>query len=381
MNDCRACTGQPTHLCVAGPACRDKQRTDHGTTPATTEHPETLCPACLRTTEWAINDTPNLWGRLHAAIGEKTANTTNGRVSGSRNPPILINPDIDAAKTSLVEWICCAAARISDILGTDAPWPQTHTDRAARSALHRAVKLLAPHSEHLTRLPEAPVAIWDPQAARPGEHTRINPGRSIVDMTGAQIALKIIETHAHARKLLGLTETTEVLPLPCPGCDEKQLIRHHTIKYSTGGNKPPDNKDRVKCRNCGLDWEHDRYQQLIRIWLREEEMRSEELAKKLQTEQMRGELTQWLLAKKTWQLNTIVETIPDLADLVADEPTNPQLMTDRDLAALLGINDSTIRQWASRGHITRHTNNDGSTRYDAEEVWNCHQTRTKTGAA
>jgi predicted site-specific integrase-resolvase len=53
-------------------------------------------------------------------------------------------------------------------------------------------------------------------------------------------------------------------------------------------------------------------------------------------------------------------------------PTNPDpdaKVSDKDAANLIGVSDSTIRNWASKGAITRHTADDGSVVFDAGEIW------------
>lgn len=55
--------------------------------------------------------------------------------------------------------------------------------------------------------------------------------------------------------------------------------------------------------------------------------------------------------------------LPDQAPLHMDD-----LMSDKDVAVLIGVAESTVRKWASRGLIKRHTHDDGSTAFLVAEV-------------
>lgn len=66
----------------------------------------------------------------------------------------------------------------------------------------------------------------------------------------------------------------------------------------------------------------------------------------------------------------VAAKLPTLAPLELDE-----FMSDRDVAHLVGVSDATVRVWASRGLINRHTAPDGSTRYLVREVMDMYRRR------
>lgn len=195
-------------------------------------------------------------------------------------------------------------------------------------------------------------------------------------MTGIDLALKLARLRSKARKLLGLTNPADILPLPCPGCSQVTLKRRHFLQYSTGPKKLDDAEvDRIDCTNCGLDWPYERYRHLCEIWVQEDEMERDKLEKQLEESNRELEITRWLLAKRDWQFALAAECTDIPAAVFVKEvvmvDVTPwdQLMTDKDIAALIGVSDSTVRSWASRGLIARHTVDDGSVLFEAREVW------------
>lgn len=62
----------------------------------------------------------------------------------------------------------------------------------------------------------------------------------------------------------------------------------------------------------------------------------------------------------------------EFAATVLADSGNPEIdayMSDKEIADLIGVADSTVRSRATRGQITRHTADDGSITFLASEVW------------
>lgn len=372
-------TPDPLHRCIRGPRCNATTLEDGERRPAATSRPDTVCDTCAESIHLAVADLPDTWLHLHANIGDHN-HRTGQRVTTSRSAPININTDIDALKTSIVEWLVIAAARIADHLNTTAPRPANNTDTEHLRVVQAATQLITPHTELLIDLPEDDVVIWRTDTDYAGEsiphvtntgHRVYVPNVEVTAQTGLQIALQLHDLRRRARKLLALTSPQDKLSTPCPGCNQIELHRRHE--------KPADRReiDQIDCGNCGLSWPYERYRHLCLIWVKEDEMEREKLQQQLDEEREKRQLAEWLLAKRNWQLTLGLEC-PDVpasefARTILDEPTpepDPdELMTDRDIANVVGVADSTVRSWATRGHITRHTADDGSTLYNAHEVW------------
>lgn len=71
------------------------------------------------------------------------------------------------------------------------------------------------------------------------------------------------------------------------------------------------------------------------------------------------------------QLDAEASKDPQLAAKLMDQaPLHmDDLMSDKDIACLVGVADSTVRKWASDGLINRHIAQDGSTAFLVQEVW------------
>lgn len=375
------------HRCLAGRNCRDAEKVDDPETGRTTKLGATiaeqngLCDACIASAQRAVDEMPETWLALHMAIGENTRRA-NQKVSISRAAPIGLNTDADALKIAIVEWMIAAAARIAEALNVEDPQPRNNTDTEHAHTLIACTRILAPHVKKLVTLEADDVTIWLPpaEAKYPGErlyvdeHGTRHVGVRVVSMIGAELALEIVTLRRKARQLLALTSPIEKMGLPCPYCDEYELVRtHRTINLVNGGTKEI---DQIDCGACNLSWPYERYQQLCLIWVKEDEMEREKLQKQLDTEKARRELAEWLLAKREWQLSLGLDCTDVLAsDFVsailttAEEPDDDAYLSDKDIATLVGVSDSTVRSWASRGRITRHTADDGTITFHAREVW------------
>ncbi|OBK92397.1 hypothetical protein A5646_03590 [Mycobacterium sp. 1245499.0] len=335
------------------------------------------------------------------AIGD-TNRRLNQKVSISRSAPINLNTDADALKVSIVEWLSVAAARVAEQLNINpyhrdddgnetyvGPEPQNHSDAEHVRAVNAAVRILEPNIDKLVALGADDVTVWlsPSETDHAGEsvpyttatgHTAYRPNTRVVSMAGAELALELIKVRRKARNFLMLTAPTDKMALPCPYCGEYELVRcHRTIKGHTK------EIDQIDCGNCQLSWPYERYQHLCEIWVKEDEMEREKLQKQLDSEKTRREIAEWLLAEREWQLSLAFD-FPDVSasvfvtTILSGSDTSPPeaFMSDRDIANMLNVSDSTVRSWASRGQITRHTAEDGSTVFLASEVWAFAKTNT-----
>lgn len=370
-----------THRCLAGRACRAADYTEDPETGlitrqgAHTTRPDSLCDSCTHAVEHAIDDMTETWIALHVSLGDQSRRTGQ-RVAASRNPPINLNTDIDATKAAIVEWLVAAAAPIAEQLNTADPHPRNSSDTQHAAAVLACTRILKPHVAELLALPPDDVTVWltASETEYPGERKYVDDqgvthcGTGIRTMNGAEIALQLVELRHRARKLLALTNPHDSLTLPCPSCGQYELVRRHEYRGSR-------EIDQIDCGACNLSWPYERYRQLCLIWVKEDEMEREKLQKQLDTERKRREMAEWLLAKREWEFSLALDC-PDVSAaefaatvLASTAPDNDAYMSDKDIAAYVGVSDSTVRAWASRGHITRHTAEDGSTMFLAREVW------------
>jgi hypothetical protein len=379
------------HRCLARTQCRASVMEDGKKMPALTECPDTLCPSCLQLVTRSVDEMPELWLALHLSIGDQTRRP-NQKVSASRQPPINLNTDVDALKVAMVEWLTAAAARVAEALNVDDPHPRNNTDSEHARIVWACTRLLASNADRLVSLPADDVMVWlsSAETGYPGERLYVDehgiehPGVGQVEMTGAELGLKLVDLRRRARNLLALSVHDKV-QLPCPYCNEISLTRQHAV-YSTGYGSSE--VDRVDCHLCKRDWQYSHYQQLCLIWVEEDKVEREKLQKQLNEEVKRREMSEWLLAKLEWQLGLALDcpevSAQDFARAVLEHDKPEDLnayMNDRDLAAIVCVSDSTVRRWASQGSITRHTAEDGSVLFWAPEVVEYAKTVTDPRAA
>lgn len=378
-----------SHRCIAGRDCRDAENIDDTTTGSTTRvgaviaDENGLCDACVDSAQYAIDDMIETWLTLHISIGE-ASRSQDQRVTTSKAAPININIEADALKVSIVEWLTAAAAPVSEALNIEPPQPCSNSDTEHARTIIACTRILGPNIDKLVSLPAGDVMVWlsAGETQYPGERFYIDEngtphnGIQITTMTGAELALRLTRLRGKARSFLLLTNPVDKLVLPCPRCSQYELTRRHERRdYGE--------IDQIECGSCNLDWPYEQYRNLTLIWVKEDEMEREKLQKQLETEKARRELAEWLLAKREWQLTlaldcTDVSASAYVATILA-EPENPDLdayMSDKDIANLVGVSDSTVRSWASRGQVTRHTAEDGSTVFLASEVWAFAKTNT-----
>lgn len=383
------------HRCLAGTGCRGAVSVDDSTTGKTMrqaaliEQEHGLCDGCRNNVEHTINDLTETWLALHMAIGD-TSRRLNQNVSISRAAPINLNTEADALKVAIVEWVSAAAARVAEQLNIqrddDRPGVEARnaTDTEAARVMIAATRILGPNIDRLIELPADNVMVWltSKETQYPGELKYVDEngtthiGWRVEPMTGAELALKLIELRRKARSFLALTTPLDKLSLPCPRCNQYELTRKHERRRNR-------EIDQIDCGACSLNWPYEQYRNLTLIWVRDDEMEREKLQKQLDTERERREMAEWVLAKREWQLSlaldcTDVSAAAYAATILSDPgiPEADALLSDKDVANLVGVSDSTIRSWASKGAITRHTADDGSVVFAAGEVWDHAKTAT-----
>ncbi|WP_156749638.1 hypothetical protein [Mycobacterium sp. E1747] len=378
-----------SHRCAAGRDCRDAENFDDPTTGKTTRRgapvaaESGLCESCTGAARYAVSDMVETWLSLHLAIGD-TSRRLNQKVSISRSAPINLNTDADALKTSIVEWLVAAAARVAETLNCEEPSPRNNTDAEHARVVLACTRILEPNIDTLIGLPAGEVMVWLSAAETqyPGErfyvddHGTPHIGVKVTTMTGAELALKLVKLRSKARSFLALTTPKDKLSLPCWRCNQLELTRRHERRGTTV-------IDQVDCAACEKSWPYEQYQNIIAIRVKEDEMEREKLQKQLDSERTRREIAEWLLAERDWQLSLAFD-FPDVSAsvfvttiLTQNEPQPPEaFMSDKDIANLLNVSDSTVRSWASRGQIQRHTADDGSTVFLASEVWAFAKTNT-----
>lgn len=376
------------HRCLAATGCRGAVSVDDPTTGQTVRQAAVipqehgLCDACRNTVEHTVNDLTETWLALHLAIGD-TGRRLNQKVTISRAAPINLNTDADALKVSIVEWVSAAAARVAEQLNIaqddDRPGVEARnsTDVEAARVMIASTRILGPNVDRLINLPPDNLMVWltGKETQYPGEMEYVDEngvahvGWRVESISGAELGLKLIDLRRRARSFLALTTPLDKLSLPCPRCNQYELTRKHERRRHR-------EIDQIDCGACSLNWPYEQYRNLTLIWVRDDEMEREKLQKQLDSEKERRELAEWLLAKRDWQLNlaldcTDVSAAAYAATILADPdiPEADAMVSDKDAGNLVGVSDSTIRNWASKGAITRHTADDGSVVFAAGEVW------------
>lgn len=220
------------HLCRAGSYCRDATYGPHPTSDGwqagATTAPNTLCDRCASSVAAAV---AGLW-QDYLGLGQLVIEPPTGPTSEIRSPsptPALpIDIHNDALKVELETVVGHAAAAV-----TGDPPPR---------AFVTAVTLVENNLDALLRAPRHPVVMWN----RDGDRRE----QFIVD--GVDIALKLASLHRRARAILGVDRGKDRMPVPCPRCEARKLVRFHGA-------------DCVVCEACLGRWTDDDYRYLTMI--------------------------------------------------------------------------------------------------------------------
>lgn len=312
-----------THRCIAVDNCR-KRENDGG--PAFTEHPNTLCPGCRTRIEQAVHQLPRDWTELRDTLGERATNT-GSKIRSSPTAAILISTRKDTLMDAIVDMADRAAAIVSDALHTEQPgarrkipdqadrgsiaWCAAHHARPhGHRALTDAIDIIEPNIDLLAAAPPEPALVWK-KPQRCDDHARLidsaettksddlvrrayaaagtcddcngwgrwGQERELVEYSGLQIALELVELHNQTRAELGLTRLRHRFPMPCPRC----------------GNRVgrDDGQTIITCDDrttCKATWTEREYQFLAGLITRE---------------RLDMEILKWLLAEAYSRLDTL----------------------------------------------------------------------------
>jgi hypothetical protein len=253
-------TAVSVHRCLAGRGCRRADVVDSDRHGALTDQPNTLCDVCRKHIESAVRQLPRDWADLRATLGERAANTGQ-RIRSTPTPAILISTRKEALMAAIVDMADRAAAVVSDALNTGQP--ATYHGRGypphAQHTLRASISITEPHIDLLAIAPAEPAIVWKKPkrcdthahligsaesmlaAAKPRQirqaHDCVRRAyaaagacedcngwgdwgqeRELIEISGLQIALELVELHNQARAELGVTRLRHRFPMPCPRC-------------------------------------------------------------------------------------------------------------------------------------------------------------------
>ncbi|OIN79979.1 hypothetical protein [Mycobacterium malmoense] len=307
-------TAISVHRCLAGADCRRAEHADNQRRGAPTEKPNTLCPPCLTHISSAIRQLPDDWAELRQALGERATNTGQ-RVHSTPTPAIPISTRKEAIMAAIVETSERAAIVVSEALHTDppdprrkppptiiteqmqrllrlpedlagkptAPLPGTPASGAAENVhptneqiLTAAIRLVEPNIDRLVIAPAETHNVW----AKFGEN------RELIELSGIEIALALVELHNQARAELGLTKLRHRYRYPCPDCGGR-IYRN-------------DGESIVYCEN---DPKHTRTEREYKL-----------VAGQLMTERGYMQLREYYLAEGYWRLDRVQELVDNMRD-------------------------------------------------------------------
>lgn len=299
-----------THRCIAGEDCRgDGTVIDNVWYGALTEEANTLCPVCHNRIQSAVKQLPDDWANLRAALGERTI-MDGERIRSSPTAAILISTRKEAIMAAIVDMSDRAAAVVSRALNTGQPVTykgKGHPTRAAHT-VSASVAITEPNIDLLAKAPPEPALVWrrpercemHSEIIAKAENAGIDAGfayelagacdecngwgewgqeRELVEMSGLDIALEMVELHNLARAEMGLTRLRHRYPMPCPRCG-KPVGRD-------------DGQTIVTCNDqnvCKGSWTEGEYQFLAGLITRE---------------RLDMEISKWLLAEAYARLDEV----------------------------------------------------------------------------
>lgn len=234
----RTDTPDNLHHCLAGPACRsttasqpDPTTGKISRTPATTEKPNTVCRRCYSAIRLAVEELPQDYQDLHAALGEHQ-HLDGEKVRSSPTPPSPLDLTKDDLMGEITKYLHMAAARI------------TATPPAG---LRPCAEIILKHLDKLITSPALPEEEWCGRGESvpvKGENGKVfyRPDTRIIERTGVDTAMKLIDLRSRARaRVTGITTGLWRLPVHFPGC-----MTCGEVLYTNG--------HKVVCRACDRDW-------------------------------------------------------------------------------------------------------------------------------
>lgn len=203
-----------------------------------------MCPDCVLDVERQIRRLPKDVDELTELIAA-TGSSTDAKVAGSRDLQVPIRLSIEALRAEidfeLQFW--------AEVLGME-----TQASCRLEYRVAKAAGFLVPRVDTLLQLGPQERSAWTPD----GEPLRDWWGnREVIERTGIEGALRLIELHHRVRRAAGRTRLVHRLTPACPWCDQRALVRHN-------------GSDVVECEGCGKEIE-ERYYSWFVCYLVEQE--------------------------------------------------------------------------------------------------------------
>ncbi|QYB01462.1 hypothetical protein I1A62_29970 [Rhodococcus sp. USK10] len=226
------------HLCRTGPYCRDATHGPHttkdGWLPAVTTLPNTLCPKCMRDVAAAVGGLWDDYLGLHGLIRHPSAGLGSEIRASSPTPQVPINVHADALMVELEEVAGRCAIAITIAIGQDPP--------KGTFAIAASLAVIEQNIDVLLDVPSHKAWVWN----------RAGDGRECIELDGIGLARALVVVHRKAREAIGVDRPRDRMPVPCPRCESRQLVRFHGTTD-------------VTCQSCRSTFPDTQYQQLTMI--------------------------------------------------------------------------------------------------------------------
>ncbi|SES21203.1 hypothetical protein [Lentzea albida] len=185
-----------------------------------------LCLADERHVRQAITRLPEDYVRLHLHIGRATSGTAEF-ATGTKELPVPLRLDVEGLQREIVEEAVRWSEPVAEACGV--PWDTQHArDSRPGPLLTQACTLLADRLPVLLALRDVPQLVWD-----------VDHQRTVLERDGVDGALRLLDLHHRAGRVLAVDRKIYRLPEPCPACGVS------AVEHADGA-------DIVDCRDCGV---------------------------------------------------------------------------------------------------------------------------------
>lgn len=240
------------HRCHRAAQCSHWERVEGEKLGAQIEAELGLCEACRRHLEEILPKLTNDYANLSGAIGE--GGSSNGQdITFTRDLAVPIRLSIDSLRVEILRAASLWAEVVARVMGIDS---DTYADEHTRPMvlLERCAKRLTNSVSVLLAVRDEPVAVWINEQVS-DEFDYIRKGQwDYQDQHGVDGAVKLIDLHHQARRLLGLTKARYRYQLPCMRC-EGQLSREY-------------GSETIDCDHCDRHYTLDEYEELCLLLAR-----------------------------------------------------------------------------------------------------------------